>query len=46
MQYCAIGQENRINRVDSIGRKQGQWKKFDEEGHLKYDGSFKDNIPE
>jgi antitoxin component YwqK of YwqJK toxin-antitoxin module len=33
------------NATDSQGRKQGPWRKVDENGKLKYEGQFKDNIP-
>jgi antitoxin component YwqK of YwqJK toxin-antitoxin module len=33
------------NVTDNQGRKQGTWKKVDENGKLKYEGQFKDNIP-
>jgi antitoxin component YwqK of YwqJK toxin-antitoxin module len=42
--HC-IAQETRNNRIDSIGRKQGFWKKYNDEGLLKYEGNFKDNVP-
>ncbi len=32
------------NKIDSQGRKQGEWKKM-EEGHLLYTGQFKDDVP-
>ena len=33
------------NQTDSKGRKQGVWKKLDAEGHLVYEGQFKDDKP-
>ena len=33
------------NQVDEEGRRQGHWKVFDGNGKLKFEGSFKDNIP-
>ena len=33
-----------INKLDSKGRKQGVWKKY-EKGKLLYEGQFKDNVP-
>jgi antitoxin component YwqK of YwqJK toxin-antitoxin module len=33
------------NQTDSKGRKQGLWKKLDAEGHLVYEGQFKDDKP-
>lgn len=33
-----------INKTDSKGRKQGEWKKY-EKGKLVYEGQFKDNVP-
>ncbi len=40
-----FSQPKTMNKTDSLGRKQGYWKKFDEEGHVKYEGNFKDNYP-
>jgi antitoxin component YwqK of YwqJK toxin-antitoxin module len=34
-----------LNRTDKTGKKQGYWKKTDEKGILKYEGSFIDNNP-
>ena len=34
-----------INKKDSAGLKQGFWRQTDEEGRLKYEGQFKDDIP-
>ncbi|NVN95736.1 MAG: LytTR family transcriptional regulator DNA-binding domain-containing protein [Bacteroidetes bacterium] len=34
-----------INKTDKSGKKQGFWKKKDEKGILKYEGSFLDNYP-
>ena len=34
-----------LNRTDEQGLKQGYWIKLDEEGMLKYEGTFKDNNP-
>lgn len=34
------------NKVDAAGKKQGLWKKYDNEGKLKYQGQFKDDKPE
>lgn len=36
---------NSINDVDGEGRKQGDWKTFDVNGNLKFEGSFVDGIP-
>ncbi len=33
------------NQKDALGNKQGYWKSYDEMGHLKYEGNFKDDIP-
>lgn len=33
------------NVTDAKGQKQGAWKKFDENGKIKYEGQFKDNVP-
>ncbi len=33
------------NQTDELGKKQGYWKSYDEMGNLKYEGSFKDDIP-
>jgi antitoxin component YwqK of YwqJK toxin-antitoxin module len=34
-----------INEVDDQGRKQGDWKTYDVNGSLKFEGSFVDGIP-
>ena len=34
-----------INQVDDQGRRQGQWKAFDVNGKLKFEGAFIDNMP-
>lgn len=34
-----------INQTDAKGRKQGPWKKTFENGALRYEGQFKDNLP-
>lgn len=34
-----------LNQTDANGKKQGPWKKYDNEGKLKYEGQFKDNKP-
>ena len=34
-----------VNKVDAQGRKQGNWRSMDEEGILKFEGAFVDNIP-
>ena len=33
------------NQTDDLGRKQGKWKTYDEMGHIRYEGQFKDDIP-
>jgi antitoxin component YwqK of YwqJK toxin-antitoxin module len=44
--FPAIAQSSQnLNAKDELGRKQGFWRSFDEMGHLKYEGSFKDDIP-
>jgi len=34
-----------VNAVDQDGRKQGEWKVYDVNGALKFEGNFRDNIP-
>lgn len=34
-----------LNQTDANGKKQGAWKKYDNEGKLKYEGQFKDGKP-
>lgn len=34
-----------LNQTDAAGKKQGQWKKVDADGHVKYEGQFKDDKP-
>ncbi len=41
----SFGQYSQSNVTDDLGRKQGYWKSFDEMGHLKYEGRFKDDTP-
>lgn len=44
----AGGQEltnTNINKVDSQGRKQGNWKAYDVNGNLKFEGRFVDGLP-
>ncbi len=38
-------QAQTLNQVDAKGMKQGEWRKTDANGHLIYEGNFKDNIP-
>ncbi|MBN1182452.1 MAG: toxin-antitoxin system YwqK family antitoxin [Bacteroidales bacterium] len=40
-----LSQEKTVNQTDAQGRKQGYWKKTNEEGKLIYEGYFKDNKP-
>ncbi|MBO4645429.1 MAG: toxin-antitoxin system YwqK family antitoxin [Bacteroidales bacterium] len=44
--FCAtvIGQ-NADNKVNSNGKKQGFWKKYDESGRLLYEGNFQNGVP-
>ncbi|MBU1011545.1 MAG: toxin-antitoxin system YwqK family antitoxin [Bacteroidetes bacterium] len=37
--------QTQLNNKDDLGRKQGYWKSFDEMGYLKYEGTFKNDIP-
>jgi hypothetical protein len=37
--------QDRLNYTDSKGMKQGYWKKTNELGELKYEGTFADNKP-
>ncbi|MEN8224933.1 MAG: toxin-antitoxin system YwqK family antitoxin [Bacteroidota bacterium] len=34
-----------VNEVDGQGRRQGEWKSYDVDGNLKFEGHFVDNIP-
>lgn len=46
--FCFSGMsqdQTRLNSKDNLGRKQGYWKSFDEMGYLKYEGTFKNDIP-
>lgn len=48
LSIVATGQEltnTNINKVDSQGRKQGDWKAFDVNGNLKFEGHFVDGLP-
>lgn len=38
-------QAEKINQTDSKGLKQGIWKGFHPNGHLKYQGNYKNNLP-
>lgn len=40
-----FAQNEPINRTDSQGRKQGFWKKIDDNGKLIYEGRFVNNVP-
>jgi len=40
----ASGQDS-INRSDASGRRQGNWRKLDKDGHKLYDGQFRDGVP-
>lgn len=33
------------NVTDNKGKKQGYWKKYDDQGHLLYEGQFKNDVP-
>jgi len=37
--------QNSLNVIDANGKKQGYWKKYDDQGKLKYEGTFYNNIP-
>ena len=37
--------QNAENKVDSKGKKQGYWKKYDEKGILQYEGKFENDVP-
>ena len=43
----ALAQTGRdtLNRVDDEGRKQGYWKKYNEDGMILYEGTFESDIP-
>ncbi|MCB0400547.1 MAG: toxin-antitoxin system YwqK family antitoxin [Flavobacteriales bacterium] len=43
LQLAAAAQE--FNKTDAQGRKQGVWKKYHENGNLRYTGTFKDDQP-
>ena len=40
-----VGFSQEVNQTDSQGRKQGEWKKYHENGKLRYVGHFKNNVP-
>lgn len=40
-----VSAQDSINYTDASGSKQGNWRKFDKEGHKLYDGQFKDGVP-
>lgn len=43
---CAASySQDTVNQVDTNGRKQGYWTKYDKEGHLVYEGRFHDDAP-
>jgi antitoxin component YwqK of YwqJK toxin-antitoxin module len=42
--FSQIETSDSLNRIDSYGKKQGHWRKF-ENDTLKYDGFFKDDLP-
>jgi antitoxin component YwqK of YwqJK toxin-antitoxin module len=43
---CTSGQNSQsINQTDSKGLKQGHWIRKTPQGHIQYDGNFRDNIP-
>jgi antitoxin component YwqK of YwqJK toxin-antitoxin module len=43
---CAAGQKpEQLNQTDSKGLKQGHWIKKTPQGHIRYEGYFKDNQP-
>jgi len=37
--------QDTVNQVDREGRKQGTWRKSDQEGFLIYEGQFRDDLP-
>lgn len=37
--------QNAENKVNSKGKKEGYWKKYDEKGTLLYEGNFKNGVP-
>jgi antitoxin component YwqK of YwqJK toxin-antitoxin module len=41
--YCQISDMS--NQVDEKGRKQGFWRQMDEQGRIRYEGQFKDDVP-
>lgn len=45
LQCPANAQQSSLNRLDEQGRKQGEWRAFDERGNLKFTGQFRDGIP-
>jgi len=42
---CQKNPDDTINQTDSLGRKQGYWKKMDKDGSLKYEGRFINDKP-
>jgi antitoxin component YwqK of YwqJK toxin-antitoxin module len=48
IQFITLGllaQQAERNQTDDKGWKQGYWRKYDEMGHVLYEGQFKNNIP-
>lgn len=43
--FSIFAQNEPVNRMDSQGRKQGLWKKVDDQGKLVYEGRFVNNVP-
>lgn len=41
----AASSQDTLNVTDPSGFRQGRWKKIDAEGHLLYEGQFRDNLP-
>jgi antitoxin component YwqK of YwqJK toxin-antitoxin module len=37
--------DNHINKSDTLGRKQGLWRVYDESGNLKYSGQYENGVP-
>lgn len=40
-----LAQSDTLNQIDSLGRKQGAWRKIDQAGRVVYTGQFRDNQP-
>lgn len=45
LSFSGISQEGEVNQTDGQGRKQGQWEKKYENGQVRYQGQFKDDVP-